>query len=99
MNNHTPGPWFYDGPNQQDARVVHVAEGEIAQVFDEWCSQEEAEANARLIVAAPTLLAELALIVAGWTDIEAGKVAGRILTPWEKERLRFACEALAFAKG
>jgi hypothetical protein len=53
--------WHYDGPNQQGARVIHVAEGEIAEVFSESFSEEEAEAHARLIVAAPRLLRALKL--------------------------------------
>lgn len=46
-----------------------------------------------LITAAPDLLAELRLIVAGWTR------KGRDLTLWEAERLEFAMATIAKAEG
>jgi len=59
--NHTPGPWEWDRLQSTNAVVVHVEAGEIAEVFDDVTqSPEETEANARLIAAAPLLLAALA---------------------------------------
>ena len=56
----TPGPWFYDGVSPTTgAHIIHVAEGEIAETFGDWSGPEAAEANARLIAAAPDLLAAL----------------------------------------
>jgi predicted P-loop ATPase len=56
MNKHTPGPWSVDDPDQIWAESVgeYVA---ITQVEDwETIPREQAEANARLIAAAPELL-------------------------------------------
>ena len=53
---HTPGPWTNEGPYHNDLLIIGPAPDhrEIAQV----CGQDdEAEANARLIAAAPDLLA------------------------------------------
>ena len=66
----TPGPWFYDGVSPTTgARIIHSATcSPIAETFGDWISGtdqevfETAEANARLIAAAPELLAALKLV-------------------------------------
>ena len=55
---HTPGPWVRDGLKVEGAAPKHmhdIAFVECLSVFDDGC--EEAEANARLIAAAPDLMA------------------------------------------
>lgn len=59
---HTPGPWVNGGP--QCATIATKAEGgnlgeRVAIVFDDEISLGDAKANARLIAAAPELLAAL----------------------------------------
>lgn len=60
---HTPGPWRGDCEIIGNSRVVATTA---------WCSgfKEEDEANARLIAAAPDLLAALKRITAGLSDAE-----------------------------
>lgn len=55
---HTPGPWNAIGGNVWDSRAI-VATGSW-----EHRSESEREANARLIAAAPEMLAALRLILA-----------------------------------
>ena len=44
------------------------------------------------------LRAELVEIVKGWETIKAGAVRGRVLTPWESERLEWAKKTLETTK-
>lgn len=72
MTQHTPGPWFYDGPNGCGSHIIHVAQGEIAEAFsDSWGDEgQQAAANARLIAAAPDLLEScIAMIAAFGGDV------------------------------
>lgn len=58
---HTPGPWFAKAdkrrwnPNYVEAERAHIADVMPCSVFDKK-NDAEAEANARLIAAAPDLL-------------------------------------------
>lgn len=52
--------------------------------------ETDRERLARLYRQRGDLLAELQTIIAGWEMIERGRVRGRTLTDWEKERLSFA---------
>jgi hypothetical protein len=52
----------------------------------------------RLRLSHEDLMDQLIMIVDGWQGIAEGKVRGRTLTPWEKERMLFAKEAIAVAK-
>ena len=54
MNEHSPGPWAYDGPEDS----IHV-EGQPHLRVCFLTSDGPTEAHARLIAAAPELLAEL----------------------------------------
>jgi len=88
MSKHTPRPWHLEpspkgGYNIRDTFNNYPA---IARVYDVG-EVGEAEANARLIVAAPELLAELQTIIDGWTNVAAHV---RPLTEWEAERLEWA---------
>lgn len=66
MSKHTPGPWSVNPtPHAFDKQFLAVASGHggIADVpvFSQHdCASHQVEANARLIAAAPLLLAELA---------------------------------------
>ena len=54
---HTPGPWWVDGPGE--GIEVHDTFGRTASVWGDVGEGDEAWANARLIAAAPELLAAL----------------------------------------
>jgi len=63
---HTPGPWRYDDKSGDSGGLVVWAEGgdRVARVCWDSCDEQsealsETEPNARLIAAAPELLAEL----------------------------------------
>lgn len=63
---HTPGPWSFKPPSKhrdaEDIPVMAEGVGEIALVRDLWNKdggRAGAEANARLVAAAPDMLAEL----------------------------------------
>lgn len=67
MSAHTPGPWIRDGLTVYALmtagwrRGVEMFKNRFSALVqcDRECSKEEAEANARLIAAAPELLTEL----------------------------------------
>ncbi|QRF55335.1 hypothetical protein [Variovorax paradoxus] len=65
---HTPGPWEANGPFVNSAAVIGIADCSRAAVAENWAgtdyaTDEIAEANARLIAAAPELLNSLILMV------------------------------------
>jgi hypothetical protein len=69
MSKHTPGPWVqtpWDSTAIFDAKNLQVP---IAQTYPADTSQKEAEANARLVAAAPQLLEALEGVIA---DVEKG---------------------------
>ena len=71
MTKHTPGPWVLDDPCENNPQRAMGGEqifkvtgcgfgsGLIADVSSWWYSRESAKANARLIAAAPDMLAAL----------------------------------------
>ena len=64
MSGHTPGPWTYDGTVAFSDRpdlpcVVDEYRLVVAQCWDDGHTDDECEANARLIAAAPELLEAL----------------------------------------
>jgi len=64
MSKHTPGPWVqtpWDATAIFDAKNLQVP---IAQTYPADTSQKEAEANARLVAAAPQLLEALEAVLA-----------------------------------
>lgn len=80
MDKHTPGPWVYEGP--RNSIIVWADDGESRICF--MTSDGPAEANARLIAAAPDLLKALkeAVYVAhaydehpGWLDAARAAIA------------------------
>lgn len=88
---HTPGPWVakgIGGPN------LCVTDGDSRYVVDRFVlgsrATEEHEANARLIAAAPDLLAALQAVM-------AGQIGGNV--DHDAERFRAARAAIAKAIG
>lgn len=58
MSSHTPGPWISSGlPSQYDQRVVVDGPGVVAVLPRDSRIGADVDANARLIAAAPDLLA------------------------------------------
>jgi hypothetical protein len=55
---HTPGPWTDDGHDGRDSLIIHSQWGEVARVGANGDTSQR-DANARLIAAAPELLAAL----------------------------------------
>lgn len=94
--NHTPGPWVYIGNGDIVARSEKYCGGEkdIASVF--LTANDEDEANARLIAAAPDLLEALNL---GYTQtmdyIQRNHLSGSENNQW----LVLARAAIAKATG
>lgn len=58
MSKHTPGPWFAKGRYIGTKNHMSLV-GECRDVNGDWTNEAPASANARLIAAAPELLAEL----------------------------------------
>lgn len=96
---HTPGPWFVDldiRPGMEWNNHIVARDGDLRICFmahggEYEDKQAEAEANARLIAAAPELLAALELLVKDVGDYEA----------WQRpcHALDVAREAITKAKG
>ena len=62
FDGHTPGPWYVDdAPDVKHPSVVLADDGAtiVAEATTVVAEQHDAEANARLIAAAPDLLAEV----------------------------------------
>lgn len=63
MNNHTPGPWKAVEANTDYSgtfnRILSISDAEIAPARAYGDTEEQRHANARLIAAAPDLLAAL----------------------------------------
>lgn len=64
MSAHTPGPWRVTGPN------VRAGDALVAIVTNHWADEptpdDEKASNARLIAAAPALLAALQAVADYW---------------------------------
>ena len=62
MTEFTPGPWHYEPGDHEDTFVIYGPNSEVWRVAETYAYQTEpkaSEANARLITAAPDLLAAL----------------------------------------
>lgn len=67
MSKHTPGPWWLD----DDGFVASGSGDTYATVADPHCGDrdiDERESNARLIAAAPELLAALQSVMTWWAE-------------------------------
>ena len=94
MSKHTPGPWsFYDDSNDgKTNRIEIVAIGKtVARIYHS--VPDEDLPNARLIAAAPELLASLQIMVDRFIDTEGSFGA------WENEAIEVARAAIAKATG
>lgn len=92
MSKHTPGPWrVVQDPTNISLQVY----GQTLALFECWRrSDEQTElANARLVAAAPDLLASLQLMVDRFLDTEGSYGA------WENDALEAARAAIAKATG
>lgn len=79
MSRHTPGPWLREGNTVY--ALMHAGWRKGGEQFknrfsayvqaDRECSDDEHEANARLIAAAPELLEALRDMLAGWKYIRS----------------------------
>ena len=76
---HTPGPWdSYPDPDTECSTLIEGRDGEIATVWNT-CENDDCAANARLIAAAPDLLAALIDVHAkldslNWTTPEINQI-------------------------
>ena len=73
MTTHTPGPWKRNGLTVYaliaDSDRHYRTENKFSlliQNYRHWCSQEELEANAQLIAAAPDMLEALEAFAEAW---------------------------------
>ena len=105
MSKFTPGPWKIDGPMIVPESAVKSEMGYqsgeyIAQHFNTLGKTQKA--NARLIAAAPDLLAALRAIVARingvWDDLDLMSF-GELLPDTEADIEIIASQAIAKAKG
>lgn len=88
---HTPGPWI------RGARLLDVCAGAsvvatVACASSHPATEEQAHANARLIAAAPDLLAALEIV----SNCIPDSTGGTTLGTWEMQKVR---EAIRKAKG
>ena len=89
---HTPGPWGYDGTEVHAEHLV-ICNAYRSRTDDEgnWMPNEEVEANARLIAAAPELLEAARLANQELIDLGQGSSAS--------PALRALWSAIAKAEG
>lgn len=94
MNKHTPGPWHAKGPDDfWDFNILHDGDSlAVAAVVSNMRPLDEISANARLVAAAPELLAALQDCVA---VMELDLAGLRVIQP----ELNQARAALAAARG
>jgi len=65
--NHTPGPWINDASHPEwERNVIWANDVVVAHVVDD--QHGNADANARLIAAAPELLSELKRMLSLWEE-------------------------------
>jgi len=77
MSAHTPGPWAVDGTLHSGDLDVISAEGRITMIDDSratgW-NEPTIKANARLIAAAPDLLAALQIVAGIWSHDQTANI-------------------------
>jgi hypothetical protein len=104
MSQHTPGPWAIDAPNG----VIRHENGAICDLRYPIYPPEqpdELSANARLIAAAPDLLACVHSFLSNWPQFDAEsedygiEVSGADLVDWCAEQAWYWKQALNKAQG
>jgi hypothetical protein len=95
---HTPGSWRYapeiSFSDSDNPCVVDEFDLVVAEVSDDGHDEDECEANAHLIAAAPDLLAALKAL-----QIQAMQSPDLLRTVWGQEALERASAAIARASG
>ena len=95
--NHTPGPWTVFKSPVRKALLIHAKDDLlVADLGDDETGTQEA--NARLIAAAPDLLAALSELVAEWDNDHADEDHQSGITP-ETGGIILARMAIAKAEG
>ena|SRR5690625_535230 len=99
-NQHTPGPWTAH-KNRLNRDEWHVASPKRYPAFTVLCGTVEAEANARLIAAAPELLAELVASVERLEELRDRHLlhAAAVTRALVQKRIDAARVAIAKATG
>lgn len=93
---HTRGPWLAlpDTPKGKDRWTVSNGEDLVCQLFNKYCEFENAEANARLIAAAPSLYNALSDLL---NLVEFAEMSSRDMPAHEFEAIRDDAERQARA--
>jgi hypothetical protein len=84
---HTPGPWAINRDKQGNLNITSNTRPYVAQVFDNDIFDEEQDANAKLIAAAPDLLAALIEIKQGGFGKHAYAIANAAINKATGEQL------------
>ena len=71
---HTPGPWHYAASDLTPGRYSIYHNGPIAYCGDTTAAPDDGLANARLISAAPDLLAALQMVSRIWSSDQTANV-------------------------
>jgi hypothetical protein len=91
---HTPGPWTRSADGQ---RILGIETDEeqpvIAEVYGAACEDQEGAANARLLTAAPDLLAAIYQLERVARLINDDQHAGREVLPYQWSDLWDACNS------
>lgn len=97
---HTPGPWWVDEPLEDGGTepIVANAQWVICEVADGIDEDGAMEANARLIAAAPDLLAALENLTPILEAAESN-ASGNPEWKWVSSRINTARAAIAKAEG
>lgn len=94
MSTHTPGPWVYEGSAEIEAEGCVT----VARLWDEYGDYyDNADANGRLMAAAPDLLAACQFWDQGFTDGESWDYAQFL--DWVNRNRAAARAAIAKATG
>ncbi len=101
MSKHTPGPWHVSKRNPLSVVEAGPRASQIAKMGIKLgvCSQQDAEANARLIAAAPNLLAALRAMLVATDSKETEAFKGHYDTYLHTVAIPRAIAAIAKATG
>jgi len=97
VKNHTPGPWE---AHENGHIYAEERANAVARIFENYYHRDgEANANARLIAAAPDMLAALEGVVATYRTFRNVPKREQEWTPLDDEALGAAFSAINKAKG